>query len=186
MQLLKLLECLYHILVLSKLLSELAELFLSLKILLEIKITKFAIDLHHIIELLHIELICLIDISIALSRNRTDSSPSVLDLAEFRECRIHILLFLDERLKVSNHSLLGSEIILAFLLKLLIVLSPFSLVLIIKFLETFFNLNERIFCYCLVCCLLLAFSKFSHCKSSLSLLLVESLVKCSLESICIL
>ena len=136
---LKFSECLYNIRALSKLLCSLAELLLCLKILLEIKVAKFAIDLHHIVKLLHIELICLIDISEALCRNRAHSSPSVLNLAELRECRIHILLLLNQALKVSNHLLLCGKVFLTLLVKLLVIIGLLLSISVIKILESFLD-----------------------------------------------
>ena len=187
MKFLKFTESLNHILVLSKFLSKLAELLLSLKILLEVKVTKLTIYLDHIVELFNIELICLIDVSIALSRNRTHSSPAILDLTELRECLIHILLLLKKSLKISHDSLLLSKILLTLLLKLLIILGTFLLKVDIKCLESSFDFHKRICCrflfnrslsFSLHLSLYIWLHNLLYNKSSLSLLLLKSLVEC--------
>ena len=131
MQFLKFTECLDYIIKICKLLSLLTEFCLNLKVFLEIKIAELAVDLDHIIELLHIELISLIDIPVALNRYRSDSLPSVLDFTECRESRIHILLLLKKSLQVSNNSLLKGKILLAFLIKLPVIFGTFLLISII-------------------------------------------------------
>ena len=186
-QLLELAECLNHILLLSKRLCLLTKLFLGLKILLEVKITKFAIDLYHIIELLHIELICLCKVSIALCRYRTDGSPTGLDLTECRECRIYILLLLKKCLKVSNHSLFLSEIVLPLLIEGLIILCTFLLIFIILLLEACFDNGERTVVSNLRHLLyLFALYNLWSRIACISLLLLEPLVERSLERLCLL
>ena len=112
----------------GKLLCFRAKFLLGFKILPEITVTKFHIDLGHIIELLHIELICLIEIPIILSWHRSDISPPVLNLAEFRECTVHILLFFQKRLEVSYDRLLKRKVEFTFLLKLSVILSALLLI----------------------------------------------------------
>ena len=118
MQLLQLLECLHHIFAFCKRFCTSAEPFLCFKVLLEIQVTQLAVYLHHIIELLHIELIGLVDIPVILRRHRTHRSPSVLNIAEHRECLVYILLLFQQSLKVLDHSLFQSQILLSLSLKL--------------------------------------------------------------------
>ena len=86
MELLEFTEGLDDILVLSQLFSSLAELLLCFKVLLEVKVAKVAVDLDHVVELLHIELIGVVKIPELGCRNRTDLPPAVLEFPEGREC----------------------------------------------------------------------------------------------------
>ena len=131
MEFLKFAECLHHVRILSKFFGILAELLLCLKVLLEVEVAEFAVDLHHIIELLDIQLICLIDVPVVLCRNRSDSPPSVLDLTELRECRIDIFLLLEKSLEIGNDSLFCSKVVLAFLFELPVVFSTLFLISVI-------------------------------------------------------
>ena len=146
MELLKLSECLDHILLLGESLRLLAELLLGLKVLAEVKVAKLTVDLDHIIELLYIELICFCDVSVILCRNWSYSSPACLDFTEFRECRIHILLLLEERLEICDHSLLQRKILLSFLLERLVILCALFLIPVILLFKACLNDCERIVC----------------------------------------
>ena len=146
MELLKFSEGLDHILLLGESLRLLAKLLLSLKVLAEVKVAKLTIDLHHIIELLDIELICLSDVSVILCRNRSDRSPACLDLAEFRECGIDILLLFEERLEICDHSLFKRKVFLPLLLKRLVVLRALFLIPVILLFKACLYDCERVIC----------------------------------------
>ena len=144
MKLLKLPEGLNYIWIFCKCLCFLAESLLHFQILFKIKVTQFAVNLDHIIELLYIELICFIDISEILRRYRSDSPPSVLDLTECREGSIHILLLFKQRLKIFNYSLLLCKVLFPFLLYLPVIFGTLFPILIIQGLESPFYFCKRI------------------------------------------
>ena len=98
MKFLEFLECVHDVFVLGETLRHLAEFLLGLKILLEVEIAQIPVYLDFIVELLDIELICVIDVAEMLYRNRADSAPSCLQLTEGRECCPEIFLVLHQRL----------------------------------------------------------------------------------------
>ncbi len=144
MKLLELAESLDNILVLGEFLGGLAEPFLRLKILLEIKIPQITVDLHHVVEFLDIELIGVVQVAELRGRNRTDLPPAVLELTESRECGIHILLLLHEVLKILDHSLLLGEVLLPLGILLAVIFSAFFLIVGIDTLESGLHCLERI------------------------------------------
>ena len=173
MQLLKLAECLNHVFLLCKGFRILTELFLHLKVLLEIKVTELAVDLHHIIELLHIELIGLSDVSVILCRNLPHRSPTVLDLPEFGESGIYVLLLFEQCLEVGDHSFLQCEVLFPFLLEFLVILGTLLLISVVEFLETGFYRSKRAFFLYV----------FRNCKPGIRLLFLEPPVESGLYSL---
>ncbi len=144
MELLELTESLDDILVLGKSLGGLAELLLGLKVLLEIEIPQVAVDLHHVVEFLHVELVGVVQVTELCGRNRTDLPPAVLELTESRECGVHILLLLDEVLKILDDSLLPGEVLLPLGILLAIIFSTLFLIVGIDTLEGGLHGLERI------------------------------------------
>ena len=144
MQFLKLAESLDDILVLREFLGSLAERLLGLKILLEIKIAQIPVDLDHVVELLHIELIGVVQITELRGGNRSDLPPAVLELTEGREGGIHILLLLDQILQILDDSLLLREVILPLGVLLTVVLGTLLLIVGIDTLESGLHSLERV------------------------------------------
>jgi hypothetical protein len=142
-ELLELLEGADHVLALGEGLGLLAELGLGLEVLAEIQVAEFAVDLHQVVELLHVELVGVIDIAEILLRDRTGLAPAVLDLAEFREGVLHVALLLDEGLEVLDDGLLLGEVVLALCVELAIVLGALFLISIVKGLEAGLDGGER-------------------------------------------
>ncbi len=187
MQLLQFTESLHHIRALGKFLSHAAELLLNFKVFLEIQVTELTVDFHHIIELLDIELICVIYIPVVLCRNRSHFPPSVLNLTELRECGVHILLLVQQGLEVSYDSLFQDEVVFTLLFYLAVVLRTLFLISGIKFLESCLYLRERIiFCSFfrrhVLRLLHLVFSNL-HCKSCITLFLEKPPVKSRLDGL---
>ena len=144
MEFLEFLECIHYILVLRKSLGFLTELFLSLQVLLEVKVSQVPVDLHLIIELLYIELIGVIQIPEILSRNRTCFTPSGLKFPECRECCAEVILFFHQRFQLIYHSLFLLQVLLSFLVKFPVILSSFFLIPIIYSFESVFKCGKRI------------------------------------------
>jgi len=99
-ELLEFLEGAHDILALGEGLGLLAELGLGLEVLAEIQVAEFAVDLHEVVELLHVQLVGIVDVAEILLRDRTGLAPAVLDLPELREGVLHVALLLDEVLQV--------------------------------------------------------------------------------------
>ena len=133
--LLEILEGLHNVFAQRKRLSLLAKGYLRLQILTEIEVAKIAVDLYHIVELLHLELVRIIYISIGLRRHRTGFLPAVLKLAEGREARADIVLAFCQSLKLLDYGLLGGKICLTHLVLDTVVLCPVLFVIGIHRLE---------------------------------------------------
>ncbi len=144
MKLLKLAERLDDIVVLGKLLGRLAEGLLGLKVLLEVEVTQVAVDLHHVVEFLDIELVGVVQVTELGGRNRADLSPTVLKLTESGECGINILLFLHKVLKILDDSLLPGEVLLPLGILPAVIFSALFLIVGIDTLESGLNGLERI------------------------------------------
>ncbi|CCX56028.1 unknown [Bacteroides sp. CAG:1060] len=134
-QFLKFMERVYHILVLGKLFRCSAKSLFSLKILLEIQITKIPIDLYHVIELLDIVLIRIIDVAIRLYRYRAGLPPTILKFAERRKLRTYILLSFHQSLQLFYYGFFLFETLFPFGFKTAHVFCPFSLIVGINSLE---------------------------------------------------
>ena len=144
MEFLQLTEGLYHVAALCKRLGLLAKCGLGLEVLLEIEVTEFAVDIHHIIELLHIELVGLVEIPEVLHRYGSYGFPPVLDRPELREGNLHVLLLFEQLLEVFYHGLLEGEIPLPLSLLSLVVFCLFLLEGVIIGLEGLFYSGKRI------------------------------------------
>ncbi len=144
MKLLKLAESLDDVLVLGKSFGGLAELLLCLKVLLEVEVAKVAVDLHHVIEFLDIELVGVVQVTELRGRNRTDLPPAVLEITEGRECGVHILLLLHKVLKILYDSLLLGEVILSLGILLAVIFSALFLVVGIDTFKRGLHRLERI------------------------------------------
>ena len=143
-------ESLDDIIVLSELLSGLAELLLGLKVLLEVEVAEIPVYLDHVVELLDIELVRVVKVTELGRGNRSDLPPAVLQLAESGEGGTDILLFLDKGLEILDHGLLSHEVVFPLGILLTIVLGALLLVVGINAFERGLNRLERIVLY-LVC-----------------------------------
>ena len=119
------------------------QLGLGLEVLAEIQVTEFAVDLNEVIELLHVQLVGIVDVAEVLLRDRAGFAPAVLDLAELREGVLHIALFVDEGLQVLDDGLLLHEVALALGIELAVVLRALLLIRIVEGLETGLDRGER-------------------------------------------
>ena len=143
MQLLELLEGAHHVLALGEGLGLLAELGLGLEVLAEVQVAEFAVDLHEVVELLHVQLVGIVHIPEILLGNRTDLAPAVLDLAELREGVLHVALLLDEGLQVLDDGLLLHKVGLALGIELAGVLRTLLLIGVVEGLEARLDRGER-------------------------------------------
>ena len=196
MKFLELFERIHNILILGKFLSRLTEFLFSLKILLEVKVSQISVYLDFIIELLDIELVCIIQIPEVLCRNRSDGAPSCLKVPECGECGPEIILLLDKRLKFINDSLFLGKVVFPFSLYLLIVFGTLFLIFHVYSLESVFKCSERIQCLffilrfrlrldILFCCIFRSVF-FRNFQTGRCLFLREFLVKSSLDRLCFL
>ena len=144
MELLEFLERGNDILFLRQFLGLLAELLLGLQVLLEVEVAQVAVDLDQVVELLHVELVGVVDVPEGRDGNRADFAPAVLDLAELREGVPHLALLFDQGFQFLDDGLLLHEVVLALGIELPVVLGALLLVIIVKGLETGFNRGEGI------------------------------------------
>ncbi len=145
MELLEFLEGIHNILILGEFLCKLTEFLLGLKILLEVKITEFAVDFYLVVEFLDIDLIGVVDIPVVLGRYRTYCPPAVLYLTEFREGGIYILILFQKSLEVRYNGLFHCKILLPLPVETCVVFRPLFLICIVKSLESILYLREGIF-----------------------------------------
>ena len=143
-QLLQLVEGAHHILVVGELLGGLAEGLLGLEVLAEVQVAQVAVDLDHVVELLHIELVGIVDVPESRGRHGARLPPAVLEFAESRELGAHILLAFDEGFELLDDGLLLGQVLLAAGVLLLVVLGALLLVVGIHRLEILLHRLERI------------------------------------------
>ena len=144
MEFLQFVEGAHHVLVLGEFLGRRAEGFLRLEVLAEVQVAQVAVDLDHVVELLHIELIGIVDVPESRGRHGARLPPAVLEFAESRELRAHILLAFDEGLELLDDGLLLGQVLLAAGVLLLVVLGALLLVVGIHRLEILLHRLERI------------------------------------------
>ena len=142
-ELLELLEGLYHILFLGQGLGLLAESGLGFEVLLEVKVTEFAVDVHEVVEFGHIELIGVVHVTETLLGHRTGVSPTVLDIAELGEGVLHLTGLFHEGLQLLDDGELGLEVLLPLGVLLFVEFGTLLLVLHVQGLETGLDGGER-------------------------------------------
>ena len=143
-QLLQLVEGAHHVLVLGELLRGLAESFLGLEVLAEVQVAQVAVDLDHVVELLHIELVGIVDVPECGGGHGARFPPAVLEFAESRELGAHIILTFYEGLELLDDGLLLGQILLPAGVLLLVEFGALLLVVCIQRLEILLHGLERI------------------------------------------
>ena len=134
-QFLQLLEGFHHILVLSQGFGRFAEHRLGFQILLEIEVAQFAVDVHQIIELGHIQLISIVDVAETLLGNRADLAPLVLDFTELGEGILHVAGLFHQGLQLFDDGLFLGQIFFPLGILLAVKGGTLLLVVQVQFLE---------------------------------------------------
>ena len=130
MQFLEFLEGFHYVLVLGQGLCHFAEHRLGFQILLEIKVTQFAVDVYKVVELGHIQLISIVDVAEALLGNRAYLTPLVLDFAELGEGILHIAGLFHQGLQLFDDGLFLGQIF--FPLGILLAVKGGTLLLVVQ------------------------------------------------------
>ena len=137
-------ERLDHILLIHQGFCLLAEFHLGLEVLLEVEIPKFPVDLHIVVEHLHVVLVGIVEILDLALRHGTCGTPAVLDVAECREGVLEVFLGVQQRLELFDQGCLYGVVLFTLLFQLGRVLRTDGAILAVEFLETALDLCERI------------------------------------------
>ena len=144
MKFLKFLECINDVFTFRKFLRFLAECLLGFKILLEIQVPEVPVYLDFIVELLDVELVCVIQIPEVLYGNLADGTPSRLKFTECRKCRSEIILFFYQCFQVIDDSLLLLQVLFPLGFQFPVIFSTFFLIPIIYGFKTILESCKRI------------------------------------------
>ena len=142
-QFLQLLEGFHHVLVLTQGLGLLAESGLGFQVLLEVQVAEFAVDVYQVVELGHVQLVGIVDVTEILLGHRANLSPAVLDVAELGEGFLHISGLFHQGLQLFDDGLLLLQVLLTLGVLLLIIFGALFLVFHIEGLEAGLNGSER-------------------------------------------
>ena len=125
---LEFLEGIHHIVVLRQSLGRLAEGRLGLQVLLEIQIPEFAVNVHQVVELGHIQLVGVVHVAEALLGDGTHFPPAVLDVPELGEGVLHVSGLLHQGLELLDDGLLFGQILFPLGVQFLIIFGTLLLI----------------------------------------------------------